>query len=229
MMNGVIIISQKQFLKRRFIQWANVGVGLLLLLTAVVITVTFLEEEKQAEQYSERLLEQVRGQRNQPSNRSPDESSLQQSSGSEYGNSDDTEVTAAEEPAAVSEQEIYEVAGILSLPDLDLELPVLTQSDKNRLKKAVGCYSGVYYPQPDRLIIAGHNYRRHFGRIKDLPVGALVCYESVDGVKYTYKVQSVEQIDAEDVEALHLGKWDITLLTCALDRSKRILVRCGNE
>ena len=57
----------------------------------------------------------------------------------------------------------YECIGFLSVPVLDLELPVLTDWSYEKLNKAPCLYYGSYYEK--NFVIAAHNYESHFGRL----------------------------------------------------------------
>ena len=63
----------------------------------------------------------------------------------------------------------YDCIGILSVPVLDLELPVLTDWSYAKLKKAPCHYYGTYYEK--NFVIAAHNYKAHFGRLPELQKG----------------------------------------------------------
>ena len=54
----------------------------------------------------------------------------------------------------------YDCIGILSIPVLNLELPVLTDWSYAKLKKAPCHYYGSYYGKD--FVIAAHNYKSHF-------------------------------------------------------------------
>lgn len=182
------------------------------MITAAAMAAAILLEAQRAEESSAQLLNWIQ---------------LQSGPPGQHPSSPGEETNGAEsEPAEPWED--LDVAGVLSIPDLGLELPVLAQSDEDLLQIAVGCFSGTYAPQPDRLIIAGHNYRGHFGRLDELSIGAAVCFQPLSGEEstYTYTVEAVEWIDADDLDALYTGEWDMTLLSCNFDRSKRILIRC---
>ena len=60
----------------------------------------------------------------------------------------------------------YDCIGVLSIPVLELELPVLNDWSYEKLKTAPCCYYGTYY-DPD-FVIAAHNYRSHFGKLSEL-------------------------------------------------------------
>jgi sortase A len=59
--------------------------------------------------------------------------------------------------------------GYLSIPALDLELPVMSSWDEERLKIAPCRHFGSTWN--DNLVIAGHNYKRHFGFLSKLERG----------------------------------------------------------
>ena len=77
------------------------------------------------------------------------------------------------------------------------------------------------------MIIAAHNYGRHFGKISLLRAGDEVTFTDVDGVEYCYEVQGTETLGAYDVEQMLSGYWDLTLFTCTYGGQNRITVRCS--
>jgi sortase A len=123
--------------------------------------------------------------------------------------------------------EDYNVIGILSLPDLGLTLPVLGEYGEDLLKVAPCVFEGGWEGGPQGLVIAGHNYRTHFQSIHQLKPGATITFQTMDGPVYSLEVEKIVEIGADQPEKLEAEQWDMTLLTCNLDRSKRILVRCS--
>lgn len=75
----------------------------------------------------------------------------------------------------------YEVDGILSIPDLGLRLPVLSYYEEELLSVSPCLYKGTGGDDPSRLVVAGHNYRSHFGRLGELTAGSLVSYSPCRG------------------------------------------------
>ena len=122
--------------------------------------------------------------------------------------------------------EIDEVAyiGVLSLPTLKLELPVAAELSDATLYKAPCCYAGS--PYQDNLIIAAHNYRRHFGPIHRLRAGDAVTFTDMDGNVFRYTVAETEVLQPEDVERMLSTDYALTLFTCTLGGQQRITVRC---
>ena len=123
----------------------------------------------------------------------------------------------------------YEVIGVVGLPDLGLSLPVLADYTQDLLAGAPCRYTDDLALEPGQLVVAGHNYRTHFGRLGELAPGSRITWQNLDGVTYTYTVTEVTEIDAGDREALEQGDWDLTLFTCDVTRTRRILVRAALE
>jgi len=134
----------------------------------------------------------------------------------------------SEEPSETQAQPelSYNVIGILEIPSLKLELPVLSECTPSLLKVSVCRYMGGAEDGAERLVVAGHNYKSHFGTISQLEIGAEVRFTGLSGVEYSYEVTEITVIAANDLKTLESGEWDIALFTCNFGGTKRILVRC---
>ena len=118
----------------------------------------------------------------------------------------------------------YDSIGILSIPVLKLELPVLADWSYAKLKKSPCHYYGSCY-EPD-FVIAGHNYTSHFGRIRRLLPGDLVLFTDATGQVHCYEVVLLETLAATATEEMITSGFDLTLYTCTLGGSNRVTVRC---
>lgn len=118
-----------------------------------------------------------------------------------------------------------ELIGTISIPAIDITLPVIKDCTSSGLKKAPCRYKGN--AEESSMIIAAHNYGRHFGKISLLRAGDEVTFTDVDGVEYCYEVQGTETLGAYDVEQMLSGDWDLTLFTCTYGGQNRITVRCS--
>lgn len=114
--------------------------------------------------------------------------------------------------------------GYLSIPALGLELPVMAQWDYERLRIAPCRYTGSV--KTDDLVIAAHNYSRHFGGISQFSGGEDVYFTDLDGMRYCYQVVKVETLEPTAVEEMSAGKYDLTLFTCTYGGASRVTVRC---
>lgn len=119
----------------------------------------------------------------------------------------------------------YLYIGKLSVPSLDLELPVMETWDYERMKIAPCRYAGTAYL--NNLVICAHNYASHFGRLKNLLPGDAVTFTDMDGNVFFYEVAEVQTLASTSVEEMKSGGWDLTLFTCTFDGQARVTVRCS--
>ena len=113
--------------------------------------------------------------------------------------------------------------GVLSIPSLELELPVISQWDYPALKVAPCRYSGSLYQ--DNLIICAHNYASHFGKLKELQPGDTVLFTDMDEHVVTFQMVERETLNPMDAEGMEAGDWDLTLFTCTIDGQTRVTIR----
>ena len=128
---------------------------------------------------------------------------------------------------AMTEVEIdgYAYVGYLSIPAAELELPVMSQWDYERLKTAPCRYAGSV--KTGDLVICAHNYTRHFGPIQNLAPGDPVYFTDMDGVVWRYEVAAVEILPPAAIEAMTAGEYGLTLFTCTYGGRSRVTVRCA--
>ena len=114
--------------------------------------------------------------------------------------------------------------GVLELPLLGLELPVMESWSYPNLRVAPCRYSGSAYQ--DDMVVAAHNYKSHFGRLKELRPGDEVRFTDMEGNVFRYAVAELETLGKYDVEKMTSGDWDLTLFTCTYGGKSRVTVRC---
>ena len=126
---------------------------------------------------------------------------------------------------ATVEVDGYDCIGILSVPVLDLELPVLTDWSYAKLKKAPCHYYGSYYEKD--FVIAAHNYKSHFGRLSKLQAGDIVGLTDVSGTVHYYEVVILETLPKNATKEMITSGFDLSLYTCTLGGGSRVTVRCN--
>ena len=119
----------------------------------------------------------------------------------------------------------YDCIGVLSIPVLDLELPVLKDWSYAKLKKAPCHYYGSYYEKD--FVIAAHNYKAHFGRLSELQTGDLVVFTDVGGTEHCYEVVILETLPQNATKEMITSGFDLSLYTCTLGGGSRVTVRCN--
>lgn len=195
---------------------ALMALGLVLVLGALSLQVWNQREERMAEKAAQAvmpaLVEKITGSRPEEAEMTAQQPEMQT----------DTEVPV--QPMKVEVIHGYGYIGFLSIPSMDLELPVMDQLDLDRLKIAPCRYSGTLLSGD--LVIGGHNYPRSFGKVKKLKEGDTVLFTDVDGNIFSYSVVALEILKAEEVEEMKSGDWQLTLFTCTQDRVNRVAVRC---
>ena len=97
------------------------------------------------------------------------------------------------------------------------------------LKIAPGRYSGSTYA--DNMVVCAHNYAKHFSPIKWLAEGTPVYFTDMDGMRWSYEVSYVENLQPTQIEKMtektgESDQWDLTLFTCTTGGRARCAVRC---
>ena len=118
-----------------------------------------------------------------------------------------------------------ECIGILSIPALDLELPVLTDWSYKKLKKAPCHYYGTYYEKD--FVIAAHNFKSHFGRLSELRQGDAIFFTDANGEVHYYEVSLLETLPKNATKDMITSGFDLSLYTCTTGGGSRITVRCS--
>lgn len=118
----------------------------------------------------------------------------------------------------------YPCIGYLSIPDLSLELPVITDWSNQKLQAAPCRYAGTLRGRD--LVIMAHSFASHFGKLSSLTEGAEIRFTDMDGQLWVYAVAAMDILDAYAVEEMTAGDYDLTLFTCTKDRQHRVTVRC---
>lgn len=119
----------------------------------------------------------------------------------------------------------YAYIGYLTIPELNLELSVMSGWDSRRLQKSPCRFTGTL--KGEDLVIMAHNFKSHFGRLSKLSVGSVVQFMDMDGNLWNYSVAAMDILPAEAVAEMTAGEYDLSLFTCAPNRSQRITVRCN--
>ena len=117
--------------------------------------------------------------------------------------------------------------GYLSMPTLELELPILSGWDYDLLRIAPCRYHGTL--QGNDLVLMGHNYTTHFGPIARLEVGDPVFFADMDGGVTQYRVVAQDVLQPYAVDEMTAGLYDLTLFTCTYGGKSRVTVYCNRE
>ena len=114
--------------------------------------------------------------------------------------------------------------GILEIPKLNLELPIISHWSNANARKAPCRYKGSAYS--DDMIICAHNYKSHFGRLSSLSIDDPVIFTDMEGNQFRYYIVEFEVMDGTAIDQMESGNWDLTLFTCTVGGKSRMTVRC---
>lgn len=114
--------------------------------------------------------------------------------------------------------------GYVSIPKLELELPVMSGWTYDKLQISPCRYHGSVLGQD--LVIMAHNYPKHFGRISELSEGDSVTFTDMDGVVTNYEVVAQDILDPYAVDEMIAGEFDLTLFTCTYGGASRVTIYC---
>ena len=193
--------------------------GLLLLAAALALTGYNLWEDRRAAEAARQALEAMEAVERSQAEAPPQEETPEEPEPSvpEYVLHPDMEMPTVEINGV-------EYIGTLAVPALGLELPIVSAWSDALLDLAPCRYTGSAYL--DDLIIAGHNYRGHFGSLYRLAPGDAVQFTDTAGNVFAYGVSEIQELPGTALEEMEAGDWDLTLFTCTLSRTSRVTVRC---
>lgn len=196
------------------------GAGLILVTAAVLLLVYNLWDGHRARESEEAILAEYL-QENKKVSESPDASDKE-----DKQNTPDYILNPDMDMPEYTLKSLGDVAciGILEIPALDLELPVISSWSYSSLRLAPCRYSGSAYKGD--LVIAAHNYQSHFGGLRTLPEGSEVFFTDAVGNRFSYYVAVTEALTPWSVDDMTSGEWPLTLFTCTLDSQNRVTVRC---
>ena len=130
----------------------------------------------------------------------------------------------------------YEAIGIVRIPKINVNYPILAQTTNVEIMK-ISPYKfwGANPNEVGNLCIIGHNYRRKgvfFSDVPSLVVGDIVEIQDLSQrtIQYeVYDVHTVDPNDRSDTTQYTNGKKEVTLITCTNDATQRVIVKCTEK
>ena len=119
----------------------------------------------------------------------------------------------------------YDYIGTIIIPKLNLQLPIMSEYDYNRLKISPCRYYGSIYTND--LIICGHSYKTHFKYLNKLKQEDIIIFTDVNNNTYFYEVLEIEVLEPTDVFEMINNDYDLTLYTCTNGGTDRLAIRCN--
>lgn len=200
--------------------------GLLLLIAALALILGNLWEDKQAGRAADEAIKQLKPIVTQTiqSETSPDSDVPGNSSLDEIQKPIQAYEIDPTIPMPTETVENRDYIGILEIPAVDIELPILSKWSYPNLKVSPCRFTGSVYTND--MILCGHDYSTHFRPLRNMQSGEKVTFTDIDGNSFVYTVDYIETINGKDMEGLTAGEWDLSLFTCTTDGAARVVVRC---
>ena len=118
----------------------------------------------------------------------------------------------------------YDLVGIIRVPGVGVELPVLDSWSYDLLKLSPCRYSGSVEGQD--LILMGHNYKKHFAPLRQVSPGDRVEFLDASGSSHAYVVAGTEVLKPTQLDELTVSESALTIFTCTPGGYGRFVVRC---
>jgi len=121
----------------------------------------------------------------------------------------------------------YDYIGFIEIPKIKIKLPVLSEWDYSRLKIAPCRQFGSI--NTDDIVIAAHNYKKHFGNLSRLSIGDKVILTDLAKQEHSYSVAKAEILNPTDVEKVQKSGYDLVLYTCTYGGKTRVVLFCDKS
>jgi len=124
----------------------------------------------------------------------------------------------------------HKVVGIIKIPEVDLEYPILEITTEETLNLSITKFWGNEINEIGNVTLAGHNNLSGvmFGKIKKLKNGDIIELTDVQNTTLKYEVFKTYIIDPNDISCIlpeEEGTREVTLITCTTGGKDRFIVK----
>lgn len=124
----------------------------------------------------------------------------------------------------------YHVVGIIKIPAIDIEYPIIDKTSDQAMEVSITKFWGNNVNDIGNFTMAGHNYLdgTMFGKTKKLNIGDKIEMTDLTGNTIEYEIFDKYVIDPNDVTCVNSvqeNTREITLLTCTNGRSNRLVIK----
>lgn len=140
-----------------------------------------------------------------------------------------TEEKVSEDGISLIEFEGFKVIGLIKIPSIDLEYPILEQTTDDAMRVSISRYWGGDINSYGNVSLAGHNNKitlTMFGKNKYLKNGDSVFLTDLTGKTIEYQIYDTFITDPDDVSILRTTDTairEVTLITCTNGRANRLI------
>ena len=135
-----------------------------------------------------------------------------------------------EQKLTASDGTIYYTIGVINIPSINVNYPILSTYTDELLKIAPCRFHGPNPNEVGNLCIAGHNYKnsKFFSKVPNLQLGDKIEITDLSGRMLTYTVYDKFIVNPDELECtsqLTNGNNEITLITCTNDNKQRHIIK----
>lgn len=124
----------------------------------------------------------------------------------------------------------YNVIGLIEIPAIDLEYPILDRTTKITMATSISRFSGGEVNEYGNISLAGHNNYSGtmFGKNKKLKLKDKVLLTDLAGNTIEYEIYDIFVTNPDDtsiLESKDKAIREVTLITCKNGRSERLIIK----
>lgn len=124
----------------------------------------------------------------------------------------------------------YKVIGIVNIPKIGIEYPILEKTNTDSLKLSITKFWGNKVNQIGNVVLAGHNYfsDKMFGKINQLQNGDIIELTDKQRVTIKYQIFKTYIVDPNDISCIlaeNENSREVTLITCTNGNKERFIVK----
>ena len=124
----------------------------------------------------------------------------------------------------------HKVIGIIKIPAIDLEYPIIDKTTKETMRISISKFSGGEINEIGNVALAGHNNYSGtmFGKNKNLKIKDKIYLTDLTRRTIVYEIYNIFVTDPNDTSILETEdktKRELTLITCKNGRSERLIIK----
>lgn len=124
----------------------------------------------------------------------------------------------------------HKVIGIIKIPAIDLEYPIIDKTTKETMRISISKFSGGEINEIGNVALAGHNNYSGtmFGKNKNLKIKDKIYLTDLTRRIIEYEIYNIFVTDPNDTSILETEdktKRELTLITCKNGRSERLIIK----
>ena len=128
----------------------------------------------------------------------------------------------------------YNVIGLIQIPAIDLEYPILDRTTKITMATSISRFSGGEVNEYGNISLAGHNNYSGtmFGKNKRLKLKDKVLLTDLAGNTIEYEIYDIFVTNPDDtsiLESKDKAIREVTLITCKNGRSERLIIKASEK